>query len=363
MHGGRIEMNFNLDKKKVVLGLSGGVDSAIAALLLKKQGYDVTGLYFDISKDNKEGIEAARKTAKEAGIDFVYKNVHKNFYSVVVDNFCNEYISGRTPNPCIICNPNIKFKTLIDYADSIGAYYIATGHYGSTCYDKTTESWYIKRGKNIKKDQTYMLYRLPQETIARFLMPLENLETKDETRKIADDAGMSSAYQKDSQEICFIPDNSTYLDLLKDRGYRATSGNFIDLDGNVIGAHQGIVNFTVGQRKGLGMTFGKPMFVLKLDNNNNTVTLGDNCDLFSNIVYSKNNFFTSTGLGALPKCFDGIEVDAKIRYAAKPAKAVIRQVDEDTIESVFTEPQRAATPGQSIVFYYGDMVIGGGFIE
>lgn len=356
-------MNYDLDKKKVVLGLSGGVDSTIAALLLKEQGYEVTGLYFDISEGNEAGKAAAEKVASEAGIDFVYKNVHEEFHGTVVDNFCTEYISGRTPNPCIVCNPNVKFKTLTEYADHIGAYYIATGHYGSSCYDEKTNSWYIRRGKNLKKDQTYMLYRLPQEVISRFLMPLENLETKDETRRIADDAGMSNAHQKDSQEICFIPDDRTYLDLLNEMGYRAEPGNFIDLDGNVIGEHQGIVNFTVGQRKGLGMTFGKPMFVLGLDNNNNTVTLGDNKDLFSNTVYSKNNFFTATGNGTMPEYFDGTEVEAKIRYAARPAKAVIRQTGEDTVKAVFTEPQRAVTPGQSIVFYYRDMVIGGGFIE
>lgn len=356
-------MNYNLDKKKVVLGLSGGVDSTIAALLLKEQGYEVTGLYFDISEGNEAGRAAAERVASEAGINFVYKNVHDEFYGTVVDNFCSEYISGRTPNPCIVCNPGVKFKTLTEYADGIGAYYIATGHYGSTCYDEETNSWYIRRGKNLKKDQTYMLYRLPQEVISRFLMPLENLETKDETRRIADDAGMSNAHQRDSQEICFIPDDRTYLDLLNEMGYRGEPGSFIDLDSNVIGEHQGIVNFTVGQRKGLGMTFGKPMFVLRLDNNNNTVTLGDNKDLFSNTIYSKNNFFTSTGNGTMPKHFDGAAVEAKIRYAARPAKAVIRQTDEDTVEAVFTESQRAATPGQSIVFYYRDMVIGGGFIE
>ena len=356
-------MNYNLDKKKVVLGLSGGVDSTIAALLLKEQGYDVTGLYFDISEGNEAGRQAAQQVAAEAGIEFVYQNVHEQFYNTVVDNFCNEYISGRTPNPCIVCNPSVKFKKLSDYADKIGAYYLATGHYGSTCYDEQTASWYIRRGKNLKKDQTYMLYRLPQEIISRFLMPLEKLETKDETRKIADDAGMSNAHQKDSQEICFIPDDKTYLDLLNDRGCKSKPGKFIDLDGNIIGEHQGIVNFTVGQRKGLGMTFGKPMFVLKLDNNNNTVTLGDNKDLFSSTVYSKNNFFAATGSGIMPEQFDGMQVEAKIRYAARPAAAVIRQIDSDTVEAVFSEPQRAATPGQSIVFYYKDMVIGGGFIE
>lgn len=354
-------MTENLDTKKVVLGLSGGVDSATAALLLKQAGYEVTGLYFDVFENNENGRLKAEATAKECDIDFKYINVHSAFQSLVVDRFCEEYLHGRTPNPCVMCNPAVKFKTLIDYADEIGAYYIATGHYGNTEYDEDTKCWYIKRGTNLIKDQTYMLYRLPQDVIGRFLMPLEGYETKAEIREIAEKKGLSSAGAKDSQEICFIDEDKSYMDFLRERGYEDRPGAFVDMDGNTIGSHKGIVNFTIGQRKGLGMTFGKPMYVVSVDDNLNTVTLGSNDDLFRRVVYSSDNFFTLTGGNELPEIFEGIEVEAKVRYAAKPSICRLSQ-ENGIVRAEFNEPQRAAAPGQSIVFYYMDRVIGGGYI-
>lgn len=356
-------MNNNLDKKKVVLGLSGGVDSATAALLLKQAGYEVTGLYFVVFENNEEGRLAAEKTAKEAGIDFVYVNVSDDFEHAVVDRFCSEYLSGRTPNPCVMCNPAIKFRTLIDYADEIGAYYIATGHYGTTVYDEELDCWFIRRGSNDRKDQTYMLYRLSEEVIKRFLMPLDGYDSKDEIRRMAEEGGLSNSKAKDSQEICFIDSDSDYISFLTDKGYvdGFKKGPYVDKEGNTIGEHQGIARYTVGQRKGLGQTFGKPMFVLGVDKDRNAVVLGDNSDLFNNTVYSTDNFFTLSGGNDLPLEYAGKKVMGKIRYAARPAECEL-SMEDGVLKAVFTEPQRAATPGQSVVFYDGERLIGGGYI-
>lgn len=352
-----------MDKNKVVLGLSGGVDSTVAAILLKEQGFDVTGLYFDIEDHNVEGEKAARKVAEETGIAFKYVNVKKDFNDKVVKYFCDEYSRGRTPNPCIVCNPNIKFKVLTEYADSIGAYYIATGHYGDTVYDERFNSWFIKRGKNDRKDQTYMLYRLDSETIARFLMPLEKYSTKEEVRNIAREKGVFNSENKDSQEICFIDESSDYIEFLNNRGYIPSEGDFVDSDGNVLGKHKGIMNYTVGQRKGLGIALGKPAFVLSIDDKNNRVLLGDNEDLFSDKVYIRDCFFTSTGNGDMPKELENLDVEAKIRYAAPLAKAKIKKMDDGFVLVSFEKKQRAPAPGQSVVIYFDKMVIGGGYID
>ena len=351
-----------LDKKKVVLGLSGGVDSTTAALLLKEKGLEVTGLYFDVFENNDEGRREAQKVAEELGIDFVYVNVHERFEDIVIDNFCNEYIKGRTPNPCIVCNPAVKFKTLLDYADKIGAYYIATGHYGQTVYSEEFKSWFIKRG-NSKKDQTYMLYRLPQEIISRFLMPLEGYEKKEDVRALAEENGISNAKKKDSQEICFIAGDSTYIEFLNERGYTSEDGKYVDKSGNFLGNHKGVINYTIGQRKGLGVTFGKPAFVVSLNAETGDIVIGDNEDLFKDTVHISDCFFPMTGSSEFPEVLEGITVEAKIRYAAKPSEAVLQRKDNGCAVLRFKEKQRAATPGQSLVFYKDDMVLGGGYID
>ncbi|MEG0157375.1 MAG: tRNA 2-thiouridine(34) synthase MnmA [Anaerovoracaceae bacterium] len=351
----------NLDKKKVVLGLSGGVDSATAALTLKEQGYTVIGLYFDVRSNNGEGRAIAEQTAKEVGIEFVYKDVSQLFSDVVIQNFCDEYQCGRTPNPCIVCNPTVKFKTLMDEANRQGAYYMATGHYARVSRDEEKAQYFIQRGVNERKDQSYMLYRLPEEIVKRLILPLGAVEEKEQVREIARAHHLGNADRKDSQEICFIDDN--YVDYLNRAGVHSQPGDFVDQEGKVLGQHQGLVHYTIGQRKGLGITFGKPVFVTKLDGETNQVTLGDNDALFTHEVRSTGNVFVGREDGRLPEELEGAEIFAKVRYSAQPAKAVISSCGKDEICVTFSEKQRAATPGQSIVFYQNNHVIGGGFIQ
>lgn len=353
-------MTISLDKNKVILGLSGGVDSTAAALLLQEQGYQVTGLYFDVTEGNEEGRQKAQKAAEQIGIPFVYRNVHDLFESTVIENFCSEYLAGRTPNPCVFCNPTVKFRVLIEEADRIGAYHIATGHYAKTGCDPEL-GWTIKCAENIRKDQSYMLYRLPASTIERLILPLHGIEDKEYVREIAREKLMFNADSKDSQEICFVDDN--YADYIFERGFSAKEGNFINKEGEVLGQHKGLIHYTIGQRKGLGITFGKPVYVTNMDPVNNTVTLGDHEDLFSHEVICKDCFFPTTGGNEMPEFLEGKPLKGKIRYAAKPADCRIEKMPDGRIKAVFVEKQRAATPGQSVVFYYDDHTVGGGFID
>ncbi len=354
-------MKSSLDRKKVILGLSGGVDSTAAALLLQEKGYEVTGLYFDInpadSKAENIGRSRAQTAAEQLGIEFIYRNVSCSFEEQIIGNFCSEYAAARTPNPCIVCNPLVKFRTLLDAADEKGAYYIATGHYADTHYNEEDGLWYIKRAANEKKDQSYMLYRLGQQAVSRLILPLNEIDDKEKVREIARQKALVNSEAKDSQEICFIDGNDNYKDFLERRGITSPKGDFVDSQGNVLGEHQGILNYTIGQRKGLGIALGKPAFVTEINAADNTVTLGDNADLFNNEVISSDNIIT----GEIPE--EGLEVTSKIRYAAKPARAVITRMKDGRIRTVFEEPQRAATPGQSIVFYKDRLLIGGGFID
>lgn len=353
----------SLDRKKVILGLSGGVDSTAAALLLLEKGYQVTGLYFDVEQEeNQEGIAAAERAARQLGIPFVCRNVHSEFEQVVIGDFCREYQQGRTPNPCVVCNPAVKFRTLINEANRQGAFYIATGHYAKTTRHPLL-GWSIRKGESEKKDQSYMLYRLPASVIERLLLPLGGLHNKEQARAAAREKELFNADRKDSQEICFLPEGENYADYLLRRGVSFEPGDFIDEEGSVLGRHQGLARYTVGQRKGLGITFGKPMFVIRMNPRDNTITLGDNAALFSREVFCGDAFFPASSDGRLPAFLENKEVTAKIRYAAKPAAARLSSLANGTIRAVFEEKQRAATPGQSVVFYYEDCVAGGGFIK
>ena len=408
----RIIIMTSMKKNKVVLGLSGGVDSTAAALILKEKGYEVTGLYFDVfggSAKSEEGRAKAETAAEQLGIKFIYRDLSDEFREKVIGNFCSEYSCGRTPNPCIVCNPGVKFRVLLETADREGAQYIATGHYAGTYHDEDTDTWFIRRAANEAKDQSYMLYRLGQEVVSRLLLPLNDVDDKEKIRDIARKNDMKNAEAKDSQEICFIEADDNYKDFLKRRGYETPEGDFVDAQGNVLGRHKGILNYTIGQRKGLGIALGKPAFVTAIDGVKDQVVLGENADLFKTEVCSSGNVMfgvrtdvapmegslekgspdvtkaeTSGGVctaedggsvagnGGGQVCqtipdelkawlADGIR--AKIRYAAKPAEASVTLLDDGRIMASFSEPQRAPTPGQSIVFYKGDLVIGGGFID
>ena len=402
----------SMKKNKVILGLSGGVDSTAAALILKEKGYEVTGLYFDVfggSAKSEEGRAKAETAAEQLGIKFIYRDLSDEFREKVIGNFCSEYSCGRTPNPCIVCNPDVKFRVLLETADQEGAQYIATGHYAGTYHDKAADTWFIRRAANETKDQSYMLYRLGQEVVSRLLLPLNDVDDKEKIRDIARKNDMKNAEAKDSQEICFIEADDNYKDFLKRRGYETPEGDFVDAQGNVLGRHKGILNYTIGQRKGLGIALGKPAFVTAIDGVKDQVVLGDNADLFKTEVCSSGNVMfgvrtdvapmegslekgspdvtkaetagsacTAEDGGSMDECgggqvcqtipdelkaWLGDGIRAKIRYAAKPAEASVTLLDDGRIMASFNEPQRAPTPGQSIVFYKGDLVIGGGFID
>lgn len=350
------------EEKKVLLGLSGGVDSTAAAFLLQQQGYQVTGLFFDVLGNQERLIQRAKTAAEQLGISFICRNVKEEFEERIIGDFCSSYLRGETPNPCVRCNPLLKFRILKQEADRIGAFYLATGHYARVQTDEEGIA-HLCRGKSEKKDQSYMMYRLPQEILRRLVLPLGETEEKETVRSLLRGEGLSNAEAKDSQEICFIPEGS-YGDYLNVNGYSSPPGSFIDSSGNVLGEHQGISHYTIGQRKGLGITFGKPVFVTDIDPQNNTVTLGEQSELFQRSVTAKDCRFPGgeEEETMLPKQYEGQRVLAKIRYAAKPAPAMVKQKEDGRVEAVFEEPQRAPTPGQSMVFYLGDRCLGGGFI-
>ena len=375
-----------MKNKKVVLGLSGGVDSTTAALLLQEKGYEVIGLYFDAMGKGREDAGAVRAAmaAKQLGIKFLYRDVSDIFREKVIGNFCSEYVCGRTPNPCIVCNPDVKFKTLLAAADKEGADWIATGHYAGTYQDPESEEWFIRRAKSEAKDQSYMLYRLGEDVISRLILPLNDAEDKEAVREIARKKALKNAEDKDSQEICFIEDGDDYKAFLRRNGCDLPKGDFVDADGNILGEHQGILHYTIGQRKGLGIALGKPAFVTGIDSEKNQVVLGDNQDLFKTEVVSDGNILLGIDFSRLVQQerearqadgesgevrslgiigFDDMSgITAKIRYAAKPAAASLKLLPDGKILATFEEPQRAPTPGQSIVFYQDDLVLGGGFI-
>ena len=351
--------------KKVIVGMSGGVDSSVCALLLKKQGYDVIGVNLDLLPNkscgkpcsNTDSIKDAKKVCEKLDIPFYTLDFKDIFKKHVIDYFADEYIKGRTPNPCIACNRYVKFEELINIAkEKFGAEYIATGHYAKVEYNEKTGRYYIVESDAAGKDQTYVLYSLTQEQLKHIIMPL-GIYTKDEIRKLAEENNLINANKSDSQEICFVEDNDYAKFISENYDYKIKSGNFIDTKGNVLGKHKGIIHYTVGQRRGLGLSLKAPLYVTKLDTNKNEVILAPNDELFSNTLIA-----TDVNFMPFEKLEKPILVTAKIRYSAKKADATIYPLENGDVKVVFSEPQRAITPGQAVVFYDNNIVIGGGII-
>ena len=348
-------------KQKVVMGMSGGVDSSVAAMLLQEQGYEVIGVtmklwhdsrYDSITEDNSAD---AKKICDLLGIQHYTLDLADEFKKYVVDNFIECYARALTPNPCVECNKHLKFGAMFEFADKLGAEFVATGHYAQRCYDEKFGMQVIKKSNSLKKDQSYVLYVIKKEYVPRVLFPLGEFESKEQIRAIAAKNGFISAKKPDSQEICFIPDNDTagFLDMY----IKPRCGDILNKSGNVLGRHTGLAHYTIGQRKGLGISAPQPLFVTDIDAETNTVFVGSNSDLFSNVLYAENmNWLIFDDLKAPLRAY------AKIRYAAKEVPAQVIPCSGGKVKVVFDEPQRAATPGQSVVFYINDCVIGGGII-
>ena len=337
--------------RKVLVALSGGVDSAAAAILLQKQGYGVGGATM-LLRDGGEGeAEDARKAADTLGIPFHCFDLRKEFADIVIADFRRVYVSGGTPNPCVLCNRNMKFGLFLERALELGYDGIATGHYArlKTVGDRTL----LTRAADPAKDQTYMLCGLNQHQLSHSLFPLGEVLSKDETRSLAAEAGLDIARKRDSQDICFVPDGD-YMKYLTDNGLIPQKGNFITPEGRILGEHRGLEAYTVGQRRGLGMAFGQRAYVL--GKRGTDVIIGDNDQLFSrNVWVEQVNYIP------FDKPAGSIEVEAKLRYSARSAKATLVPYGAGC-KLIFEQPQRAVTPGQTAVFYDGDIVIGGGTI-
>jgi len=355
---------------RVVVAMSGGVDSSVTAYLLKQQGYEVIGATMQIWQDrdpdeqfNEGGccslsaVNDARRVADLLNIPYYVFNLKLPFKEKVMDYFIDEYLKGRTPNPCIACNRYIKFEDFLNRVLALDAQYMATGHYARISFDKIRERYIIRKAIDQKKDQTYVLYNLTQFQLKHTLMPLGEY-TKDQVRAIAKEIGLAVADKPDSQEICFIPKND-YKQFLKEKvPNKIKPGPFLDTEGNKIGEHKGLAYYTVGQRKGLGLAMGKPVYVVDLDAENNAVIIGNEYEVLGKeLLASELNFIP------FDKLEKPMKVTAKIRYTAPEKEAIIIPERADSIRLIFNKPERAITPGQSVVFYDGDLLIGGGIIK
>ncbi len=337
----------------VFVAISGGVDSAAAAILLKECGYNVRGVTLRLKPDNlaDKDIEDAKAVADTLNIPLDVLDMREEFKKVT-DYFCNEYLEGRTPNPCVMCNPNVKLGKLLEYTLAQGGDLLATGHYANIIKDENGV-YYIKRNPS-SKDQSYFLCGLNQHILSHVIFPIADL-SKPEIRQLASDNNIPVAEKKDSQEVCFIPDNDYISFIEREFNPKATPGDFLSSTGEKLGTHSGIYKYTIGQRKGLG-AFGKPMYVLSIDAQNNAVIIGDNTELFKEEIYIKDINFLS---GKAPE--NEFECEVKIRCAARPAKATLT-LSGDMGKIIFQEPQRAAAPGQTAAIYIDDILIGGGTI-
>jgi len=367
--------------KTIAVAMSGGVDSStVAAILARTEGAHVVGLTLQLWDQTrlagKHGIPEApkagrccslddvydaRRVAEHLGIPYYVVNQEERFERDVVRPFVDEYLAGRTPIPCSLCNNHLKFDQLLKTARSIGAQHIATGHYAVNEYDQERGRWILKRPADLAKDQTYFLFGLTQEQLAHTLFPLGRM-TKPEVREVARQQGLKMAEKPDSQEICFIPggDYKQFLTAyLEEQGESMpeTAGELVSASGKVMGQHEGIFNFTVGQRKGLGVASPSPLYVLNIDSASHRVTVGADAELATQILRARRLNWIS-----IPELQEPMRVKVKIRHRHEPAWAILEPIGEDEVLATFDDPQRAVTPGQSAVFYDDDEVVGGGWI-
>lgn len=350
-----------MENKKVLLGMSGGVDSSVSALLLKKQGYEVIGTTMELfcanNSCNVNTYIDAKNVCFFLGIPHFTFDCKIEFKKHVIDDFINCYANCRTPNPCIECNKYMKFGFMYEKAKELGCDYIATGHYAKTEYSKKYKRWVLKKSNAGKKDQSYVLWNISKDLIEHILFPLSDFESKEEIRKIAKEENLKVASKPDSEDICFVPDGNYKRFLEDNSNLKPLKGNIVNQKGEILGKHNGLYNYTIGQRKGLGISYKVPLFVIGFNKEKNEVIVGEESE-----IYKTEMIVTNINLLLIDELKDKMEVSVKTRYSSKEEKATIEMVCKDLIKVTFKNPVARITPGQSAVFYIDDIVVGGGKI-